>query len=146
MTIRTSLSIAVLLVTACISSGVAADTGTGRGTSSFSLLSISGADGTPGISAASYAADTISESTTFTGRDLLKRWHTNTSFSLFSGESSSRAGSLLDPSSDFVTTGPRFSDFLGNAMENYDPSKLPGPQQLRRRAQAIRSAPLNCFM
>jgi len=146
MSIRTSLFLAVLLSMTCISAGVVADTGTGHGMSSFSLVSFSGADGTPGISAASYATGTISDSTTFTGRDLLQRWHTNTSFSPFSGGSSSFAGSLLDPSSDFVTTGPRFSDFVGNAMGNYDPSKLPTPQQLRRRAQAIRSAPFSCII
>ncbi len=35
---------------------------------------------------------------------------------------------------------------LDDAMEKYDPSKLPSPQQLRRKAQAFRSLPLNCFM
>ncbi len=35
---------------------------------------------------------------------------------------------------------------LGDAMEKYDPSNLPSPQQLRRKAQAFRSMPLNCIM
>ena len=146
MSIRTSLFIAILLSTACISAVVTAETGTGRGTSRFSLVSISDTDGTPGISAASFATDIAGSSTAFTGRELLERWHTNTSLSPVAGWGSSFSGSLLDPSVDFVTINPRFSDFIGNAMENYDPSTLPTPQQLRRRAQAIRSSPFSCLM
>ncbi len=146
MSIRISLFIAILLSAVCISAGVTAEPGTDKVASSFSLVSLSGGEGTPGISAASFAMDTINGNPAFTGRDLLERWHTNTSFSPFAWDGSSFAGSLLDPSPEIVTTGPRFSDFVGNAMENYDPSKLPTPQQLRRRAQAIRSAPFSCII
>ncbi len=141
MSIRTSLTLAILLSMACISAGVAADTGTDSVTSSFSVVSISGTDEIPGMSAASFATDSVSGSMTFSGRDLLTRWHMNTSSS--TGGSSAFAGSILDLSSP---SGLHFSDFVGNAMDNYDPSNLPSPQQLRRRALAIRSSPLNCFM